>query len=345
MTGLTPAEEQALTRTFELARASGISTGPNPAVGCVLLDANGAVIAQGWHRGPGTAHAEADALQQAGAAARGATAVVSLEPCAHHGRTPPCADALIDAGVKRVVFAQYDPNPDAAGGAQRLRAAGVDVVGGVRAEQAQVLNEVWSAAVALGRPWVTWKVAASLDGQIAAADGTSKWITSPESREDVHRLRADVGAVLTGTGTALADRPALTARPGGVMAQRQPLRAVMGRSDLPAGHPLGDALRLETHDPHEALARLWEREVRHVMLECGGRLAAAFIEADLVDAIVWFAAPVLLGGSGTPVLANGPASLNDARRWQVTATGRRGPDVRIDLVRLRRQLETDEQED
>ena len=333
MTGLTAVEDQALTRAFDLARASGVRTGPNPAVGCVLLDPAGEVVAEGWHRGPGTAHAEADALARAGQAARGATAVVSLEPCAHHGRTPPCTEALIAAGVRRVVFAQYDPNPAAAGGAQLLQAAGVDVVGGIREEQARQLNPVWSAAVARGRPWVTWKVAASLDGQIAAADGSSQWITSPQSREQVHHMRANVDAVLTGTGTALADRPALTARPGGELATRQPLRAVMGRTALPGDHPLRDALQLQTRDPRQALDLLWERDVRHVMLECGGRLATAFIDADLVDAIVWFVAPVLLGGSGTPVLADGPARLRDAHRWQVTAEARSGPDVRIDLVR------------
>lgn len=342
MTGITSAEDRALTRTFELARQSGVRTGPNPAVGCVLLDSAGAVLAEGWHRGPGTAHAEADALARAGAAAAGATAVVSLEPCAHHGRTPPCAEALVAAGVRRVVFAQHDPNPDAAGGAQLLRQAGIEVVGGIREAQGRELNAVWSAAVARGRPWVTWKVAASLDGQIAAADGTSQWITSPQSREDVHHLRANVDVVLTGTGTALADRPSLTARPGGTPAPRQPIRAVMGLSDLPADHPLADALLLPTRDPRQALDLLWSHQVRHVMLECGSRLAAAFIDADLIDAIVWFAAPVLLGGSGTPVLASGPMTLSEAIGWQVTAVGSRGPDVRIDLRRQRGQADQEE---
>ena len=331
--GFSSAENSALTRALQLARDSGVRRGPNPAVGCILLDAHGTVIAEGFHRGPGTPHAEVEALRAAGTASRGATAVVSLEPCAHHGRTPPCAEALIDAGVQRVVFAQFDPNPQAAGGAQVLGAAGVEVVGGVRAEEARDVNPVWSAAVALGRPWVTWKVAASLDGLIAASDGTSKWITSEQSREDVHRLRDRVDAVLTGTGTALADRPELTARPGGLLAAEQPLRAVMGQRDLPDDHPLSGAVRLATRDPRAALEQLWELDARHVLLECGAQLAAAFLAADLVDEIVWFAAPVLLGGQGTPVLEVGPDTLSQARAWHVRAVERCGPDVRIDLTR------------
>lgn len=330
---LSAAEDAALTRAIQLARDSGVHRGPNPAVGCVLLAADGSVIGEGFHHGPGTPHAEVEALRAAAGAAHGATAVVSLEPCAHFGRTPPCAETLIAAGVRRVVFAQRDPNPQAAGGAQVLRSAGIDVVGGVRAREAQEVNPIWSAAVALGRPWVTWKVAASLDGCIAAADGTSQWITSAQARAEVHRLRSRVDAVLTGTGTALVDRPQLTARPDGHLAASQPLRAVMGMRELPDDHPLADAVRLDTREPQEALARLWDLDVRHVMLECGGQLASAFLAADLVDEIVWFAAPLLLGGKGSPVLEAGPPALSQAKPWRVAAVGQCGPDVRIDLAR------------
>lgn len=332
-TEVSAAEDTALIRALQLARDSGVRRGPNPAVGCVLLDREGRVIAEGFHRGPGNPHAEAEALRAAGDASRGSTAVVSLEPCAHHGRTPPCAEALIAAGVRRVVFAQNDPNPLAAGGARVLRDAGVDVVGGVRSEEARAINPIWSAAVATGRPWVTWKVAASLDGCIAAADGTSQWITSAQSRAQVHQLRGQVDAVLTGTGTALADRPQLTARPDGQPLADQPLRAVMGMRDLPRDHPLFDGVRLVTRDPHEALAQLWELDVRHVLLECGSQLASAFLAADVVDEIVWFAAPILLGGRGTPVLEVGPPTLSQARPWLITAVDRCGPDARIHLAR------------
>jgi diaminohydroxyphosphoribosylaminopyrimidine deaminase/5-amino-6-(5-phosphoribosylamino)uracil reductase len=330
---LTPAEDAALDRAFALARESGISRGPNPAVGAVLLGADGSVVAEGWHRGAGTAHAEVMALAAAGERARGTTAVVSLEPCAHHGRTPPCAQALIEAGVGRVVFGQIDPNPRAAGGARVLRAAGVDVTGPHRAAEARSINEDWTRAAELGRPVVTWKVAASLDGRIGAADGTSQWITCPESREAAHVLRAAADAVLTGTGTALVDRPRLTARPGGIAAAVQPLRAVMGLSDLPAGHPLADAMALRTRDPLEALRLLWQVDVRRVMLECGPRLAGAFLDAGLVDRIAWFTAPIMLGPYGLAVADGGPTTLAQASPWRVVRVGRCGVDVRLDLVR------------
>lgn len=338
-TEATAAELSAMTMALELAQNSGVRRGPNPAVGCVILNDAGQVLATGYHRGPGTPHAEATALATAGARARGATAVVTLEPCAHHGRTPPCADALIAAGVTRVVFGQTDPNPEAAGGADRLRAAGVAVLGGIEATRAAALNPVWSQAARLGRPVVTWKVAASLDGRIAAADGTSKWITGAAAREQVHALRASVDAVLTGTGTALADNPALTARPGGQPITEQPLRAVMGYTHLPAEYLLAagapGVLWLATHDPHVALSTLWRADVRHVLLESGPRLAGAFLAHDLVDYLVWFTAPIILGAAGTPVCVEGPATLADARGWRITATRTVAPDVRIDAERER----------
>ncbi len=334
---MTPAvsqeEQRALHQAIALAANSGITLGPNPAVGCVLLDSSGRTIASGWHRGPGTAHAEVEALRQAGAAAAGATAVVSMEPCSHHGRTPPCTAALLAAGVTRVVFGQADPNPQAAGGAEVLRAGGVEVVGPAAAAEAQAVNRDWNVAQQLRRPLVHWKVAASLDGRIAAADGTSKWITSPQSREVVHAMRGAVDAVLTGTGTALADSPLLTARPGGVAAAQQPQRAVMGMTPLPSGHPLTDAVQLRTHDPAVALAQLWDLDVRRVMLECGPRLAGAFATADLIDRITWFAAPLLLGDDGLAVLDGGPATLADAARWHVRDVAASGPDVRVELER------------
>lgn len=327
------AEERALRQAIALAADSGITLGPNPAVGCVLLDSSGRAIASGWHRGPGTPHAEVEALGQAGAAASGATAVVSMEPCSHHGRTPPCTAALLAAGVTRVVYGQADPNPQAAGGADVLRAAGVEVVGPAAPAAAQAVNRDWNAAQVLRRPLVHWKVAASLDGRIAAADGTSKWITSPQSREVVHAMRAAVDAVLTGTGTALADSPQLTARPGGVAAARQPLRAVMGMTPMPGGHPLANAALLRTHDPAVALAQLWDLDARRVMLECGPRLAGAFATADLIDRVTWFAAPLLLGDDGLAVLDGGPATLADAKRWRVLEVAASGPDVRVELER------------
>ena len=184
------AEQAAMTRALALAASPGVPLGPNPRVGCVLLAEDGTTVAEGFHRGAGAPHAEADALARAGSAARGTTAVVTLEPCNHTGRTGPCARALADAGVARVVYAQADTNPVATGGADALRAAGVDVEGGLLADQARALNREWTFAVESGRPFVTWKFATTLDGRSAAADGTSRWVSSAPARRDTHRLRA-----------------------------------------------------------------------------------------------------------------------------------------------------------
>ena len=185
-------ERRAMGRALALAASPGVPLGPNPRVGCVILDEHGDEVAEGFHRGAGTPHAEVDALPEAGEAARGATAVVTLEPCNHTGRTGPCAGALVEAGVRRVVFAQADTNPVAAGGAQTLRDAGVEVEGGLLADRARALNRAWTFAVEHGRPFVTWKFATTLDGRSAAADGTSRWVSSRAARLDTHRLRGAV---------------------------------------------------------------------------------------------------------------------------------------------------------
>ena len=330
-----PHEVAAMRRALELAATPGVPLGPNPRVGCVLLAPDGDVVGEGFHRGAGTPHAEADALVHAGEHARGATAVVTLEPCNHTGRTGPCSEALLAAGVARVVMAQTDPNPQAAGGAERLRAAGVHVVEGVLAEEAAALNEAWSFAVTHRRPFVTWKAAATLDGRIAAADGSSRWITGPEARADVHELRARVDAVIVGTGTVLADDPHLgVRRDGEVVVGHQPLRVVLGRRDIPASARVLDgsapSLHLRTHDPREALAELYARDVQHVLLEGGPTLAAAFVRAGVVDAVRWYVAPALLGAGANALGDAGMSTISAALRLQVTDVVRVGADVRID---------------
>ena len=315
MTGATyerfaPAEVAAMRRALLVAASSDAPLGPNPRVGCVLVDADGAVVAEGHHRGAGTPHAEVDALAALaarGGSAAGLTAVVTLEPCNHTGRTGPCAAALLEAGVRRVVHAQSDAGPVSTGGAVRLRAAGVEVDGGLLLDEARALNPVWTLSVERGRPFVTWKLATSLDGRSAAADGTSRWISNATSRRDVHRLRGLSDVVLAGTGTVLADDPRLTVRAGDtdLPRERQPLRAVMGRRDVPADRRVLDGaaatVHLRTRDPHAALADLHARGRHHVFLEGGPRLAAAFLEAGLVDEVIAYVAPVLLGG-GTHVV-------------------------------------------
>lgn len=327
------ADSAAMRRALDAALA-GPQVDPNPRVGAVVLDPRGAVAGVGHHDGAGTPHAEVVALDQAGERARGGTAYITLEPCSHTGRTPPCTEALLLAGVSRVVYAVSDPDPLAAGGGRVLAEAGVVVRGGVLAEQAQALVHPWAFAVRTGRPWVTWKVAATLDGRVAAADGTSAWITSTAARGDVHELRARCGAIVVGTGTALADDPWLTSRrPDGSLTARQPLRVVVGHRDLPAGARLADGaaptLRLATHDPAEVLAELHRRAVRRVLLEGGPTLAAAFWRAGLVDEALTYLAPALLGAGAPAVGDLGIGSISGITRLDVHDLARVGPDIRI----------------
>jgi diaminohydroxyphosphoribosylaminopyrimidine deaminase / 5-amino-6-(5-phosphoribosylamino)uracil reductase len=313
--------------------------GPNPRVGAVILDPSGAIAGRGAHRGSGSPHAEVAALESAAAdAVRGGTAVVTLEPCDHTGRTGPCSVALIDAGVARVVFAQSDRTPVAAGGSGRLRAAGVDVETGVLADEAAAINPEWTFAQNQGRPFVTWKFAATLDGRSAAADGTSRWVSGPESRLDNHRERARCDAVLVGTGTVLIDNPRLTVRDEHdepLPRTAQPLRAVMGQREIPASAAVLDdtaeTLALRTQNPAEALERLFQLGRQHVWLEGGPTLAAAFVRAGLVDRVVAYVAPMLLGAGRSAVGDLGIETISDALRLEVVDVTRLGDDVRLTM--------------
>lgn len=330
----TPVEIEAMRRALDLARVPGPLPGPNPRVGCVLLTPEGAVIAEGYHRGAGSPHAEAEALAQAGVRARGATAVVTLEPCDHTGRTPPCSHALLEAGIARVVYAQADPHPVAAGGAARLARAGVDVEGGVFADEARDMNEAWTFAVTRGRPMITWKTAASLDGRVAASDGSSRWITGEPARTLVHSLRAEVGAIIVGTGTVVTDDPHLTARtPDGRLAAQQPVRVVVGTRDLPSGCRVTDdaapTLHLQTRDPRDVVAALQELEVRHALLEGGPTLAAAFLSAGLIDRVEWYVAPLLLGAGAMAIGDFGVGTLANGVRLSEVRVDQVGEDARI----------------
>jgi diaminohydroxyphosphoribosylaminopyrimidine deaminase/5-amino-6-(5-phosphoribosylamino)uracil reductase len=316
-------ERRAMWRALELAATPGVPLGPNPRVGCVLLDDSGATVAEGFHRGAGSPHAEAAALTLAGARARGTTAVVTLEPCNHTGRTPPCARALVEAGVRRVVFAQPDPNPVAAGGSRTLAAAGVELEGGVLLDEARRLNRIWTFATERARPFVTWKFATTLDGRSAAADGTSRWVSSPASRRDTHRLRALCDTMLVGTHTVEVDDPELTVRGADDRPlPSQPLRAVMGLRDLAPDRRIfndrAETVRLRTRDPRRALAELYSRDRQHVFLEGGPTLAAAFLSAGLVDEVVAYVAPMLLGSGSSAVGPLGIETIADARRLGVT---------------------------
>ncbi len=297
------AEREYLELALELAERGRGTTRPNPVVGAVVV-ADGTIVGEGWHERKGGPHAEVVALERAGERARGATLYVTLEPCAHHGATPPCADAVIEAGIARVVAAVSDPNPKTNGrGFERLREAGIEVEqpGGELEWRARVQNEAFRTWVALARPFVTYKAAVTLDGRVAAAGGDARWISGEASRRLVHELRARVDAVAVGMGTVRRENPRLTAREVG--ATRQPRRLAFGHGPLPAG----SELELLSGSLEEELAGLADEGVQSLLLEGGPTLAGAFLRAGLIDKLMLFVAPKLLGGDDAPSLFSGPA--------------------------------------
>jgi diaminohydroxyphosphoribosylaminopyrimidine deaminase/5-amino-6-(5-phosphoribosylamino)uracil reductase len=331
-------QARAMRRAITLSDVARGSTSPNPPVGAVITDAHGEIVGEGATQPPGGPHAEIVALRQAGEQAVGGTAFVTLEPCAHHGRTPPCAEALVKAGVTIVHYAVADPNPVAAGGANTLRAAGVDARQGLLAEEVERGPlRAWLHFAHTGRPHVTWKYAATLDGRVAAADGTSRWISSPVSRTEVHALRAGIDAIMVGTGTVLADDPALTARADdGTLRAHQPLRVVVGTGEIPPGARVLDdsaeTVRVGSHDPDVVLAFLAARGVVDVLLEGGPRLAGAFVAAHRVDRILAYLAPALLGSGPVALGDAGVATITGIHRWAVEGVTMSGGDVRVSAV-------------
>jgi diaminohydroxyphosphoribosylaminopyrimidine deaminase/5-amino-6-(5-phosphoribosylamino)uracil reductase len=315
--------------------AHGPAYGVNPQVGCVILAASGAVLAEGWHRGAGTPHAEVDALSKlTDGQAKGATAVVTLEPCNHTGLTGPCSEALIAAGVSSVAYAVPDPSARAAGGAERLRDAGVQVVGGVLADETSEAMRPWLTATRLGRPFVTVKWASSLDGRTAAADGTSQWITGTAARQHVHEQRERSDAIVVGTGTVLADDPSLTARgDGGELLPHQPIPVVVGERPMPAdakvfAHPMG-AIVTGNRDLPAMLASLFARDIRRVFVEGGPTLASALVAAGLVDEFLIYLAPALLGGEKLAITDIGVGTIAEAQRLRITSVEQLGGDLLV----------------
>ncbi|MER8234040.1 bifunctional diaminohydroxyphosphoribosylaminopyrimidine deaminase/5-amino-6-(5-phosphoribosylamino)uracil reductase RibD [Streptomyces sp. NPDC094049] len=342
----------AMRRAVELAARGLGATSPNPVVGCVVTDASGHPAGEGFHQRAGGPHAEVHALREAGVLARGGTAYVTLEPCDHTGRTGPCTQALIEAGISRVVYAVGDPDPRATGGDGTLRAAGVTVEHGLLEAEAEAVNTAWLTSVRKGRPFVRWKYAATLDGRTAAADGTSRWISSAGSRADVHRLRAESDAVVVGSGTARADDPHLAVR--GIEGAVQPLRVVVdteAKAVRPGARVLDDAAPTLVAVAEDAdtdlpdvlrlpragrglsvpalLDALHARGVRSVLLEGGPTLAGAFVAAGAVDQVVGYLAPVLLGAGPAALADAGIGTLAQALRLDVTETVRIGPDLRV----------------
>ncbi|MBX7432968.1 bifunctional diaminohydroxyphosphoribosylaminopyrimidine deaminase/5-amino-6-(5-phosphoribosylamino)uracil reductase RibD [Mycobacterium sp. Y57] len=328
--------DAAMAAAIEQAEQVKGRTYPNPPVGAVILDRDGQIAGVGATEPVGGPHAEVLALRRAGERASGGTAVVTLEPCNHVGRTPPCVDALLSAGVSTVAFAVGDPNPVAAGGSVRLADSGVEVIPGVltQAVAGGPLRE-WLHKQRTGLPHVTWKFATSVDGRSAAADGSSQWITSEAARTDVHRRRAAADAIVVGTGTVFVDDPVLTARlPDGSLADRQPLRVVVGEREIsPDARVLNDDSRtmvIRTRDPHEVMKALSDRT--DVLVEGGPTLAGAFLRAGVIDRILAYVAPILLGGPITAVDDVGVPSIAQAQRWQFDGVRTVGPDVLLSLV-------------
>lgn len=332
----TDLELTAMRRALVLGESVRGRTSPNPPVGAVILAADGSLAGEGATDPVGGPHAEVKALTQAGGKAEGGTAVVTLEPCNHTGRTGPCTQALIAAGVAKVIYAVGDPNPIAAGGAERLRAAGIEVSAGVLVDEATAgALRAWLFGVEAGRPYVTWKYAATLDGRIAAEDGTSRWISSPASRADVHQLRAIVDAIVVGSGTVLADDPSLTVRNAAeVVAEHQPLRVVIDRRHRTPQHAqildnAAETLLLDTAAPRFALKALYDRGVRHILLEGGPTLAGAFVEAQCVDEVVAYLAPKLLGAGPSALGHAGITTMVEALTLDVESVEPIGSDVKI----------------
>jgi diaminohydroxyphosphoribosylaminopyrimidine deaminase/5-amino-6-(5-phosphoribosylamino)uracil reductase len=305
-------------------------TAPNPNVAAALYGSDGSFIAEGAHnRLISRDHAEVVAIKKAGEASRGATIVVSLEPCNHIGSTGSCVDAIIEAGIAKVIYAVKDPNPIAAGGAERLKAAGIEVEFAA-SKQLLETQRAWLHRISTGRPYFIWKVAATLDGRIAASDGTSQWITSPESREDVQYLRAQSDAILIGTGTALADNPTLRPRIEGA---HSPIRIVMGNREVPQDFNLRDSgsetLFIKGHEVASLLEALQERDFNQVLVEAGPTLGSALFAAGIIDEIVLYQAPVLLGKGKSWLEDIGVTTIKNAYVLSAPSITACGPDFKF----------------
>lgn len=353
-----------MSRALQLAEKGLYTTHPNPRVGCVVVK-DDVVIGEGWHEKAGLPHAEVLALREAGAAARGASVYVSLEPCCHQGRTPPCTGFLVNAGVKRVIAAMEDPNPQVTGGGvQNLRSVGIDVDVGVLRQAAEKLNRGFVQRIKKGRPWVTVKVAASVDGRTATRSGESKWISNQQSRKDVHHWRARSSVVLTGSGTVLADNPALTVRY--VETARQPLRVIVdsnfstpfdakvvsGPGRVLVAIANTDQVHLENIDSERVevvyvpnadrtidlvalMDHLSQREINEVLVEAGPTLSGALMRAGLVNEVLVYLAPSLLGSEGRGMFnLNGLGHLADRLQFDMIDVRQFGDNLRITLQPL-----------
>jgi diaminohydroxyphosphoribosylaminopyrimidine deaminase/5-amino-6-(5-phosphoribosylamino)uracil reductase len=327
-----------MVRAIDCARLGLGKTFPNPIVGAVITSATGEVVSEGFHQGGD--HAEVIALNAAKEIPAGAILYVSLEPCNHHGKTPPCVDAIIKSGLKKVVYAVNDPNPAAAGGADRLRAAGIEVESGIGEVQARLENRAWLTKIELGRPRITWKIASTMDGKVAASDGSSKWITGELARTDVAHMRSQFDAIITSTATVIADDPLMTSKGFG----KNPVRIVMGKTEINAGAQIMDGsaetILIKSQNLKDLIALSNERGFNQVLIESGPTFGTALLREDLIDEVVLFQAPTLLG-SGTPSIGDlGITNIAGRLDFEISDVEVIGSDLKITLFKSANSAES-----
>ena len=315
----------AMQRAIALSEKGLGKCSPNPIVGAVIIDASGKIVGEGFHdRMTSKDHAEVVAIRSAGDLVKGATIVVTLEPCNHAGSTGPCTQAIIDSGISTVVFAVKDPNAVAAGGADALRAAGIKAIDGVLTEEASYVNRAWLTKIEKSRPYFVWKVATTLDAKIAASDGTSKWISNEVSRSDVQRLRRESDAILVGTNTVISDNPHLIPRGEFSGYSRNPIRVIFGESDLPSDSKVFDdaaeTVHIKSRDLSKLVAKLNELNINQVFVEAGSKLASAMVAADLMDELVIYQAPALLASGKSFFVDESKSTIEDQMRLQHVST-------------------------
>lgn len=320
-----------MSRANDLSKLGLGYTSPNPIVGCIVLDSNNNVIAEEFHNGG--PHAESKAINSIKLMPSNATLFTTLEPCNHKGKTEPCSDLIIKSGIKNVVYSVADPNPVAQGGSKKLSESGINVTGGVLTEKVEFTNRYWLTKIKSDRPYFTWKIAMTLDGKIAALDGSSKWITCVESRDEVSKLRSQADAVLIGTGTAIADDPSLNSHDIG---SRQPLRIVMGKREIPATHKLNDKSSatyfVKSHNASDLLELLKNLEVNQVLVESGPILATALMKHGLIDEIVAYIAPSILGSGSSFIGDLDISTLSERLDYQIHNVAQVGNDLRVTLI-------------
>ena len=323
--------EAAMARAIDCARLGLGKTFPNPIVGAVITSATGEIVSEGFHQGGD--HAEVIAINTAKEIPAGAILYVSLEPCSHHGKTPPCVDAIINSGIKKVVYAVSDPNPIATGGADRLRAAGIEVESGIGEVQARLVNRAWLTKMELGRPRITWKIASTMDGKVAASDGSSKWITGELARTDVAHMRSQFDAIITSTATVIADDPLMTSKGFG----KNPVRIVMGTNEINAGAQIMDGsaetILIKSQNFKDLIVFANERGFNQVLIESGPTFGTALLREDMIDEIVLFQAPTLFGSGKSAIGDLGITNISGRLDFEISDVEMIGSDLKITLIK------------